>query len=112
MAVVALGRDIIVAGGFTGGFTSGRPPPTDVVTRWDAGTATWILVVGGSMNGIMPSDDVDVYDPRTDAWGTLPKLPEKRKGAVARQVGHRIVVSTGSPTSTDPIATTFVGCCL
>jgi hypothetical protein len=55
---------------------------------------------------------VDVYDPRTDAWSTLPKLPEKRKGAVARQIGRRIVVTTGSPTSTDPIATTFVGCCL
>jgi len=71
-----------------------------------------ILVVGGSMNGIMPSDAVDVYDPRTDAWATLPSLPEKRKGAVARQLGRRIVVSTGSPTSTDPIDTTFVGCCL
>lgn len=237
VAVVNLGGDILVAGGFSGGFTNGRPPPTDAVFRlkagtlgweagptlpyagaafaadllgkvfhlagglyvdgntdspyhyvWDtAGTASWtlaaelpnprnhgggaaaagrfyaiggrhgwdeqasndasadvfdpatdtwtsraplpvgrseigastftasdgrIVVVGGSMNGIMPSDEVDVYDPRTDAWSTLPKLPEKRKGAVARLIGRRLVVTTGSPTSTDPIATTFVGCCL
>jgi N-acetylneuraminic acid mutarotase len=71
-----------------------------------------ILVIGGSLNGVMPSDDVYVYDPAGDAWTTLPRLPEKRKGAVAAQVGSRIVVTTGSPTSRDPIATTFVGCCL
>jgi hypothetical protein len=71
-----------------------------------------ILVVGGSLNGVMPSDDVYVYDPEKDAWASLPKLPEKRKGAVAAQIGNRIVVTTGSPTSIDPIATTFVGCCL
>ena len=64
------------------------------------------------MNGIMPSDDVFAYDPGEDRWASLPKLPEKRKGAVALQVGNRIVVTTGSPTSTDPIATTFIGCCL
>jgi hypothetical protein len=70
------------------------------------------LVIGGSLNGIMPSDDVFIYDPAQDAWSTLPKLPEKRKGAVAVQIGRRVVVTTGSPTSSDPAATTFVGCCL
>ena len=71
-----------------------------------------ILVIGGSLPGIMPSDDVFVYDPGNDTWTTLPRLPEPRKGAVAVQMGRRIVVTTGSPTSTDPSATTFVGCCL
>jgi N-acetylneuraminic acid mutarotase len=71
-----------------------------------------ILVVGGSLNGIMPSDDVLVYAPAEDSWSALTKLPEKRKGAVAVQIGRRLVVTTGSPTSIDPIATTFVGCCL
>jgi len=238
MAVVAIGDDIIVAGGFTGGFPGGaRSPTTDAVFRWDtatsawipgpalpdagagfawalmgtelrlagglfadgnndspyhyvwdtAGAATWetapdllnprnhgggaaagglfyaiagrhrwdenggnvtdveafdpangtwtnrapipvgrseigaststlsdgrILVIGGSLNGVMPSDDVFVYSPAADEWSTLPPLPEKRKGAVARQIGKRIVVTTGSPTSIDPIATTFIGCCL
>jgi N-acetylneuraminic acid mutarotase len=237
IAVVALGQDIIIAGGFAGAFQNPRQPPTDAVFRWSAATAEWtpgpalpnagaafawallgselhlagglfvdgntdsqyhyvwdtdgastwstaaelpnlrnhgggaaaggifyaiggrhawderngnvadvesfdpvsgtwtvrsplpvgrseigaststlndgrILVVGGSMNGVTPSDDVYLYDPASDAWSALPKLPEKRKGAVAAQIGERIVVTTGSPTSTDPNATTFVGCCL
>jgi N-acetylneuraminic acid mutarotase len=237
IAVVALGSDIVIAGGFVGAFTNSRPPPTDAVFRlnagmtewtpgpalpnasaafawalmgtelhlagglfvdgntdapyhyvWDtAAAATWsmaaelpiprnhgggaatggifyaiagrhewdevagnvvnvdafdpasgtwtaraplpvgrseigaststlsdgrILVVGGSVNGKMPSDDVYVYDPSKDEWASLPKLPEKRKGAVALQIGSRIVVTTGSPTSTDPVGTTFIGCCL
>ena len=71
-----------------------------------------ILVVGGSLPDIIPSDDVFLYDPAADAWSNLPPLPEKRKGAVAQQVGSRIVVTTGSPTSVDPTPTTFVGCCI
>ena len=43
---------------------------------------------------------------------TLTELPEPRKGAVAVRVGKRVVVTTGSPTGTDPAATTFVGCCV
>ena len=71
-----------------------------------------ILVVGGSLPGVVPSDDVLVYHPARDAWSSLPPLPEPRKGAVAAQIGGRIVVTTGSPTSIDPSATTFIGCCL
>ncbi len=72
-----------------------------------------IIVIGGSLPGIMPTDDVLAYDPVGDEWSTpLPKLPAKRKGAVAVLFEDKIVVSTGSPTSTDPIATTYVGCCL
>jgi N-acetylneuraminic acid mutarotase len=71
-----------------------------------------ILVVGGSLPGIVPSEDVLVYDPTDDVWSSLPPLPEPRKGAVAGQIGRQIVVTTGSPTSIDPSATTFIGCCL
>jgi hypothetical protein len=71
-----------------------------------------ILVVGGSLPGVMPSSDVLAYDPRVDTWSSLTPLPEPRKGALAAQIGRRVVVTTGSPTSTDPSATTFVGCCL
>jgi hypothetical protein len=71
-----------------------------------------ILVVGGSLPGVIPSADVLVYDPANDAWSSLPPLPEPRKGAVAAQIGREIVVTTGSPTSIDPSATTFIGCCL
>ncbi len=99
----------------SGTWASRAPLP---VGRSEIGASTFtmsdgrILVIGGSVNGIMPSDDVYVYDPESDEWTTLPKLPEKRKGAVAAQIGELIVVTTGSPTSTDPIDTTFVGCCL
>jgi len=71
-----------------------------------------VLVIGGSIPGKHPSDDVLVYDPRRDAWSALPPLPEPRKGAVAARIGTKVVVTTGSPTSIDPSATTFVGCCL
>jgi len=71
-----------------------------------------IVVVGGSLPGVMPSDEVLVYDPVHDAWSKETPLPEKRKGAVAAQIGEQLVVTTGSPTSIDPSATTFIGCCL
>lgn len=71
-----------------------------------------ILVAGGSLPGIVPTAEVFVYDPGADTWSALPCLPEPRKGAVAFQIGRRIIVSTGSPTSVDPSAATFVGCCL
>ena len=71
-----------------------------------------IITVGGSTAGVKPSRDVLEYDPNSDRWRALPELPEPRKGAVAARAGRRIVVTTGSPTSTDPVSTTFVGCCL
>ena len=71
-----------------------------------------ILVVGGSLPDIVPSDDVFLYDPVADAWSSLPPLPEKRKGAVAAAGGvahrrHDRLAHLGRPTPT-----TFVGCCL
>jgi N-acetylneuraminic acid mutarotase len=98
-----------------GTWTARAPIPS---ARSEIGAATWVLtdgrvlVIGGSLPGIVPSDDVLVYDSVDDAWSSLPSLPEKRKGAVAAQIGQRIVVTTGSPTSTDPSATTWIGCCL
>ena len=42
VAVVTFGGDVIVSGGFTGPFTGGaRPPTTDAVWRWSAGTDAW-----------------------------------------------------------------------
>src|SRR5205814_2072197 len=98
----------------SGAWTPRLPIPT---ARSEIGGATSamedgrILVVGGSLAGIVPSADVLVYDPVVDAWCTLPSLPEPRKGAVAARIGPRIVVTGGSSTSVDPSATTFVGCC-
>jgi hypothetical protein len=99
----------------SGTWTNRAPIP---VARSEIGGATStmqdgrILVVGGSLAGVVPSADVLVYDPAVDAWCAFPSLPEPRKGAVAARIGSRIVVTSGSPTSVDPSATTFVGCCL
>lgn len=68
--------------------------------------------VGGSTAGVKPSRDVFEYDPVRDRWRALTALPEPRKGAAAVRVGKKVVVTTGSPTGTDPVATTFLGCCV
>ncbi len=70
-----------------------------------------LLVIGGSTAGVTPNSDVLVYDPAHDAWTALPSLPARRKGAVAARIGRSIIVTTGSPTSVEPSATTFIGCC-
>jgi N-acetylneuraminic acid mutarotase len=75
-------------------------------------TGDRLVVIGGSVKGARPSSDVWVYDPGTDQWAALPPLPGPRKGAVADVIGNRIVVTTGSPTGTDPAGTTWIGCCL
>jgi N-acetylneuraminic acid mutarotase len=99
----------------TGSWTPRAPIP---VARSEIGAATSVtadgrvVVVGGSLAGIRPSADVLIYDPAVDAWCALPSLPEPRKGAVAAVIGSRLVVTGGSPTSVDPSAATFVGCCL
>lgn len=71
-----------------------------------------LLVLGGSIPGAYPSGDALIYDPELDAWSALPPLPRPLKGAVAARVGTKLIVTTGSPTSIDPSATTYIGCCL
>jgi N-acetylneuraminic acid mutarotase len=71
-----------------------------------------LLVVGGSVPGLLPSDDVLVYDPQRDAWSKLPLLPQSLKGVVAARIDDKIIVTTGSPTSIDPSGVTYIGCCL
>ncbi len=99
----------------TGGWSTRAPIP---IARSEIGAATvtmsdgHLLVVGGSVAGKQPSGDVLVYDPRLDVWTALPSLPVPLKGVVAVRVGAKVIVTTGSPTSTDPSATTYIGCCL
>lgn len=71
-----------------------------------------LIVVGGSINGAVPSAQVYVYDAGADRWMRLPPLAGPRKGAVAAAIGQQVVVTTGSPTGTDPDRQTWVGCCL
>ena len=88
----------------------GRSTAATTRSEIGAGTTTLsdgcILVVGGSLPGIKPSANVLVYDPAADAWAKLAPLPQPWKGAVARQVGDRVIVTTGSPTSVDASSTT------
>jgi len=122
-----------VAGRFRWDETSGHVPD---LHAFDPATGTWqarapmslgrseigastvvladgrLLTVGGSVFGKKPSDEALVYDPGLDAWSALAPLPRPIKGAVAARLGDKIVVTSGSPTSTDPSDTTYVGCCL
>jgi len=96
-------------------WTARAPIPLE---RSEIGASTFtlpdgrLLVVGGSIPGKKPSPDVLVYEPRANLWSALSALPVERKGAVAARIGSSVIVTTGSPTSTDPSATTLVGCCL
>ncbi len=126
------GRLYVVAGRHGWDETAGDQPELDV---FDAASGAWgqgaplpqaaseiagatfaaggrLIVVGGSIAGAHPTAKVWSYDPATNAWTSLPDLPEPRKGAVAVAVGREIVVTTGSPTGIDPSATTWRGCCL
>jgi N-acetylneuraminic acid mutarotase len=95
---------------------SARAPMLEA--RSEIGSATVALAdgrfstIGGSITGKIPSDDVLVYDPSKDVWSKLPALPLPLKGVVAVRIGSKLIVSTGSPTSTDPTDKTYVGCCL
>src|SRR6478736_1082372 len=86
--------------------------------RSEIGSATLTLsdgrlvTVAGSITGKHPSSDVLVYDPQKDSWSSLPSLPIPLKGVVAVRIGDKLIVTTGSPTSTDPTDKTYVGCCL
>lgn len=71
-----------------------------------------IVVIGGSTAGVQPTADVLFLRALASEWSHLTPLPEPRKGAVAARIGNQIIVTTGSPTSTDPSSTTYVGCCL
>jgi N-acetylneuraminic acid mutarotase len=99
----------------TGAWQARAPMP---LARSEIGAATLVLndgrllVIGGSIPGKHPSADVLSYDTRADTWSELTPLPQPLKGVVAARVGDKVVVTTGSPTSTDPSATTYVGCCL
>jgi N-acetylneuraminic acid mutarotase len=130
---VTIGDDIYVVGGrhgwdeqnghqrtlnrLAGGATAWTSLASLDIGRSEIAASTFVAfgrvyVIGGSVMGVRPVPDVLRYDPATDKWAALTPLPAPRKGAVAAAVGNKIVVTTGSPTSTDPIATTWVGCCI
>jgi N-acetylneuraminic acid mutarotase len=99
LAAGAMGGKVYVAGGRYNGGGFGDPR-TDALDMYDPGTNAWTSkkpmrrvrggmsavvafgcfhVYGGEGQGIGEPNDVypdhDVYDPRTDTWTALPKLP-------------------------------------
>jgi N-acetylneuraminic acid mutarotase len=70
-------------------------------SHFEAGTFVWngrIVIAGGRDNtsGDPAMSHVSAYDPRTNRWSELPRLPNALLGPVMQVVGRRVVLSTGS----------------
>lgn len=61
-----------------------------------------IIIVGGVTNGRAPLTNVTQYDPATNRWTDLFSTPEARKAPVARVIGNKLYVATGSLGDHDP----------
>jgi len=111
--VVRIGSDLYVFGGrVPGGFGLA----TESVERYDTRTMSWSTVspmpegryymgavclsgkaylVGGFSDGIVPRNDVFVYDPNGDRWSVAPSLPVPLATIAAAAHGDRIFVFGG-----------------
>lgn len=67
-----------------------------------------IIIAGGQMTPQKATDDVVEYDPVTNTWRTIGKLPMALQGPIVQQFGNKIIVSTGNP-GTGPIKTMWIG---
>ena len=55
-----------------------------------------IISAGGQIANFGITDDVIEYDPASNAWTTIGKLPEPLQGPVVQQIGNQIIVATGN----------------
>jgi N-acetylneuraminic acid mutarotase len=67
-----------------------------------------IIVAGGQIANFGVTDVVEQYDPASNTWSVIGKLPRAMEGPVAQQIGDTIIVTTGNPGS-GPINTTWIG---
>jgi N-acetylneuraminic acid mutarotase len=67
-----------------------------------------IVAAGGQIGDYKSTDDVSMYDPATNKWSTLGKLPAPLQGPVVQQYGNKIIVTTGNKGS-GPINNTWIG---
>lgn len=121
LGAAAIDGKVYVAGGrFGGGFNSER---TDALEVYDPATGAWsvrapllsprggvasveangcLFVIGGEGNYADPrglSDENEAYDPRTDSWTSLARMPTPTHGLVgAAFVNGRIHLPGGSVT--------------
>jgi N-acetylneuraminic acid mutarotase len=71
-----------------------------------------IILVGGRNNAILrPSEmnSIAMYDPPTDTWLALPKLPFIRIAPIARPFGNEIIVTNGGEWWNNPQRVTLSG---
>jgi N-acetylneuraminic acid mutarotase len=71
-----------------------------------------IIVVGGRNNAIIrPSElsTITMYDPPTNTWIALPKLPFTRLAPIAQPFGNEIIVTNGGEWWNKPERTTLAG---
>ena len=67
-----------------------------------------IISAGGQIDDFHETDNVVEYDPDTNTWTTIGKLPLPMQGAVVQQVGNQIIVA-GSYVGIGPVPTTGIG---
>ncbi len=77
----------------------------------EATTFTWngkIYMGGGQMYPQVSTDVMAMFDPATNKWKTLSKLPAKRQGAVLMRVGNYLVYTVGGSYTEKPHMNTWV----
>lgn len=68
-------------------------------SHFESSTFVWngkIVVAGGQVDGWKATDTVSLYDPATDKWSTIGKLPVPLQGPVVQLVGNKLVINGGS----------------
>ncbi len=79
-------------------WTPRAPMPTSRAGAAIAASPSGLVVLGGEGNAASPIgmfDEVERYDPASDAWTALPRLPSPRHGTGAATVGDVVVVPGG-----------------
>jgi N-acetylneuraminic acid mutarotase len=66
-----------------------------------------IVVAGGQTANFTETDEVVEYNPDTDSWTTIGRLPRALEGPVVQQIGDTVIVTSGNP-GTGPINTTWI----
>jgi len=113
--LIIISFGILSATDSEGAWTSKAPMPTE---RLELMVCTWngkIYAVGGFLDGYIPTDINEVYDPSTDSWAAVASTPTNRGGGGAVVVGDKIYVIGGgsdqNPVDTneeyDPVTDTW-----
>jgi N-acetylneuraminic acid mutarotase len=82
------------------------PMPTPREHLASAVVDSKLYVIGGRWDGAGNRATLEVYDPATDAWESLPDMPSRRGGLTAGAIDNQIYVGGGE----DPWARQGSGC--